>query len=121
MVLCWVPGVDAPGSLTSRVSQTPVSRTQPYSEAGHVPTSMAHDPRLGKALDATKLNAWTRTQQKHRGGSHSLPALRSGAFYRERVFDQAQATPFEPYTSTLPVGDIDQGAAAGPRYRAGWV
>ena len=36
-------------------------------------------------------------QQKRRWGSHSLPSLRSGAFYRERVFDQAQAIPLEPY------------------------
>lgn len=49
-------GSRLPGSLTTRASQAPVSRTQPSERRVKCRSNLARDPQSCKALDATKLN-----------------------------------------------------------------
>lgn len=100
--------------------QAPVSRTQPSREVGQLPSmSGICSPDLqGTSADEPE-RRW-RMQENVDGTVIACHRLDPGTF-AGNGFSTKHKPPLLNRTCTLPVGDVDQGTAAGHRYRAGWV
>ena len=100
--------------------QSTVSRTQPFSEVGQLPSmSGTCSPDLqGTSADEPE-RLW-RMQENVDGTVIACHRLDPGIFARNG-FSTKHTPPLLNRTFTLPVGEVDQGTAAGPRHRAGWV
>ena len=100
--------------------QSTVSRTQPSREAGQLPAmSGICSPDLqGTSADEPE-RRW-RMQENVDGTVIACHRLDPGTF-AGNGFSTKHKPPLLNRICTLPVGDVDQGTAAGHRYRAGWV